>query len=164
TSRTFSMNCGSRDSFQLCCRCGCSPKARQIRETELCDIPSSAAKDLVDQCVASFGVVSSVRTITSSTCPSLPVPAPPPTPSPHTRPHDRVLPHPPPPPPPRPHTHPEPPPDLGVIQPFRGRKHNPRPLRQRLRTRTTPRPRPQLLPLLATENQLNRSWTWHQPS
>ena len=32
-SRTFSMNCGSVDSFQSSTRCGLSPKARQIRET-----------------------------------------------------------------------------------------------------------------------------------
>ena len=33
-------------------------------------MPSSAASDRVDQCVASFGVVSNVRTITASTCSS----------------------------------------------------------------------------------------------
>ena len=33
--------------------------------------PTSRAIERVDQCVASFGVVSSVRTITSSTCSSV---------------------------------------------------------------------------------------------
>jgi hypothetical protein len=45
-------------------------KARQIRDTDDCDIPSSAANDRVDQCVASRGVVSSVAVITASTCSS----------------------------------------------------------------------------------------------
>ena len=63
-SRTVATNCGSRESFQVCWRCGCSPKARQIRATALCESPSSVASERVDQCVASFGVVSSVRTIT----------------------------------------------------------------------------------------------------
>jgi hypothetical protein len=61
------MNCGSFDSFQVSCRCGCNPNARQIRETAVCDNPTSAASDRVDQCVASFGVVSRVVVITRST-------------------------------------------------------------------------------------------------
>ena len=64
------MNCGSRLSFHESCRWGCSPNARQIRDTADCDIPNSAASDRVDQCVASFGVVSNVRVITASTCSS----------------------------------------------------------------------------------------------
>ena len=64
------MNCGSLLSFHGSCRCGCSPKARQIRETADCDNPSSAANERVDQCVASAGVVSNVRVITASTCSS----------------------------------------------------------------------------------------------
>jgi hypothetical protein len=67
------MNCGSRESFHVSWRCGCSPNARQIRETALCERPSSAASERVDQCVASLGVVSSVRTITCSTCASVTV-------------------------------------------------------------------------------------------
>jgi len=65
-----STNCGSFDSFQESCRWGWSPKARQIRDTEVCDRPSSAANARVDQWVALFGEVSSVRVITCSTCSS----------------------------------------------------------------------------------------------
>ena len=61
------MNCGSFDNFQESCRCGCSPKARQIRDTAVCDKPTSAAIERVDQCVASFGAVSRVVVITRST-------------------------------------------------------------------------------------------------
>ena len=61
------MNCGSLLSFHESCRCGCNPNARQIRDTADCDIPSSEANDRVDQCVASFGIVSNVREITAST-------------------------------------------------------------------------------------------------
>jgi hypothetical protein len=61
------MNCGSRDSFHACWRCGCSPNARQIRDTAVCVSPTSRAIDRVDQCVASRGVLSNVLTITSST-------------------------------------------------------------------------------------------------
>ena len=65
------MNCGSLDSFQVSWRWGCSPNAFQIRSTADCVRPTSRAIERVDQCVASFGVVSSVRTITSSTCSSV---------------------------------------------------------------------------------------------
>jgi hypothetical protein len=68
---TLSMNCGSRESFQVSWRCGCSPNACQIRSTAFCVNPTSAAIDRVDQCVALPGVVSSVLTITSSTCSSV---------------------------------------------------------------------------------------------
>src|SRR3954452_14594898 len=64
------MNSGSLLSFQDSCRCGCSPNARQIRDTADCDRPRSAANERVDQCVASVGVVSNVRVITASTCSS----------------------------------------------------------------------------------------------
>jgi hypothetical protein len=65
------MKSGSRESFQVSVRCGWSPNARQIRDTAVCVSPTSPAIDRVDQCVASFGAVSSVLTITSSTCASL---------------------------------------------------------------------------------------------
>jgi hypothetical protein len=61
------MNCGSFESFQRSRRWGCSPNARQIRDTAVCERPTSAAIERVDQCVASLGVVSKVLTITSST-------------------------------------------------------------------------------------------------
>ena len=64
------MNCGSFDSFHVSWRCGCRPNARQILETAVCDRPTSAARDRVDQCVASFGVVSKVVVITRSTASS----------------------------------------------------------------------------------------------
>src|SRR3954452_25325157 len=65
------MNCGSLDSFQVSWRCGWSPNAFQMRCTAVWLRPTSAAIERVDQCVASFGVVSSVLTITSSTLASL---------------------------------------------------------------------------------------------
>ena len=65
------MNCGSFESFHVSCRWGCSPNALQIRCTADWVSPTSVAIDRVDQCVASFGVVSSVLTITSSTCASV---------------------------------------------------------------------------------------------
>ena len=65
------MNCGSGDSLKLSTRCGFRPKARQILEIADCDIPSAAAIDLVDQCVALGGCSSSVVTITASTCASV---------------------------------------------------------------------------------------------
>jgi hypothetical protein len=70
TSRTLSMNNGSRLSFQESCRCGWRANARQIRDTADCDRPSSAASDRVDQCVALAGVLSSVAVMTASTCSS----------------------------------------------------------------------------------------------
>jgi len=49
-------------------RCGgAAAEGRQIREPAVCVNPTCAAIDHFDQCVASLGVVSSVRTITSST-------------------------------------------------------------------------------------------------
>jgi hypothetical protein len=61
------MNCGSVDSFHVSWRWGCNPNAFQIRCTADCVNPSSAAIDRVVKCVAFVGLVSSVRTITSST-------------------------------------------------------------------------------------------------
>jgi hypothetical protein len=55
TSRTLSMNCGSVDSFQVCCRCGLRPNARQIREIAVWLIPVARAIDRVDQCVSWLG-------------------------------------------------------------------------------------------------------------
>jgi hypothetical protein len=52
-------------------RCGCRPNARQIRDTAVCVRPTSLAIERVDQCVASFGVLSSVLVITASTCSSV---------------------------------------------------------------------------------------------
>lgn len=66
-SRTFSVNSGSVVSLKGSARCGCSPKARQIRETAVWERPTSRAIERVDQWVASFGIDSSVLTTTSST-------------------------------------------------------------------------------------------------
>jgi hypothetical protein len=48
-SRTLSMTCGSVDSFHVSCRCGLSPKARQIRLMADGDMPSWRARLRVDQ-------------------------------------------------------------------------------------------------------------------
>lgn len=52
-SRTFSMNSGSVESLKLSVRCGCRPKARQIRPTVLWLRPLAFAIERVLQCVAS---------------------------------------------------------------------------------------------------------------
>ena len=69
-SYSLSTNNGSLESFQCSWRCGCSPNARQIRLIAFWLIPISAAIDRVDQCVAFFGVLSSVLITTASTCSS----------------------------------------------------------------------------------------------
>ena len=71
TSRTLSMNCGSGDTLNSPTMWGLSPNARQICDTEVCDIPTSLAIDRVDQCVAPGGDCSRVLTITSSTLASV---------------------------------------------------------------------------------------------
>ena len=48
-------------------RCGCNPKAFHIRRIVVCEKPVSAAIDRIDQCVASAGVVRSVRSMTAAT-------------------------------------------------------------------------------------------------
>ena len=70
-SRTLSMNCGSGDSLKSSIWWGLRPNARQIRLIAVCDMPTSFAIDLVDQCVASEGVSSSVMTMTRSTAASV---------------------------------------------------------------------------------------------
>ncbi len=67
TSRTLSTNCGSSDSLNVSVNHGFNPNARQIRPTDDAEIPDFAARSRVDQCVASVGRSSSVRTITAST-------------------------------------------------------------------------------------------------
>jgi hypothetical protein len=66
TSRTFSTNNGSLDSFHESCLCGANPNARHTRDTVDCDIPRCSAIDRVDQCVASLGAVSNVAVINAS--------------------------------------------------------------------------------------------------
>ena len=66
------MNSGSVLSFQVSTTCGLRPNARQIRETDDCDRPVSAAIDLVDQwlsCPRPFSV--RVRVTSTSTCSSV---------------------------------------------------------------------------------------------
>jgi hypothetical protein len=48
-------------------RQGCSPKDRQIRCTDVGEMPTRRASSCFDQCVAPSGVSSRVRTTTSST-------------------------------------------------------------------------------------------------
>ena len=66
------MNSGSVLSFQVSTTCGLRPNARQIRETDDCDRPVSAAIDLVDQWLSwprPFSV--RVRVTRTSTCSSV---------------------------------------------------------------------------------------------
>ena len=66
-SRTFSTKSGSLESLNVSCRCGCRPKARQMRETAVCDRPASRAMLRVLQWVAPAGTLSNVLAITAST-------------------------------------------------------------------------------------------------
>ncbi len=65
-SRTFSTKSGSLESLNVSCRCGCRPKARQMRETAVCDRPASRAMERVLQWVAPAGTLSNVLAITAS--------------------------------------------------------------------------------------------------
>ena len=71
TSRTFSTNRGSVESWKVSERCGLSPSARQMRPTELLLIPSLSAIERVLQCVAPLGVLSKVATTRASTTSSV---------------------------------------------------------------------------------------------
>ncbi|RPK31991.1 hypothetical protein EES37_34360 [Streptomyces sp. ADI91-18] len=62
---------GSVESLKVSERCGCSPNARQIRETDDWDRPVSFAIDRVDQCVAFFGLDSKVLMTSEATCSSV---------------------------------------------------------------------------------------------
>ena len=62
-----STNCGSGDTLNSPIRCGLSPNAFHMRCTDHAEIPTAAAIDRVDQCVAPTGASSRVLTITSST-------------------------------------------------------------------------------------------------
>src|SRR6516165_2615842 len=66
-SRTLSTNSGSVDSLKVSTRCGCSPKARQMRPTLEVEMPLCRAMLRVLQCVAAGGRLSSVCTMTFST-------------------------------------------------------------------------------------------------
>src|SRR5215469_8779750 len=70
-SRTFSTNCGSLENLKFSTRCGCSPKARQIRTMAVCERPVFCAIIRVLQWVLWAGIDSSVLVITSSTCESV---------------------------------------------------------------------------------------------
>jgi hypothetical protein len=59
------------DNLKLSARCGCSPKARQIKLIDIWLIPIALAIERVDQCVASFGFCSKVFKITDSTLSSV---------------------------------------------------------------------------------------------
>src|SRR5829696_949877 len=50
-SWTLSTNSGSLESLNVSWRCGCSPNARQIRDTAVCVSPTSLDIERVDQCV-----------------------------------------------------------------------------------------------------------------
>ena len=70
-SRTLSINQGSGDSLNVSVRCGCNPKARQIRPMVAWLRPVALAMPRVLQWVLPRGVDSRVRTTTSSTCASV---------------------------------------------------------------------------------------------
>ena len=126
------------------------PRDRRLRQ------PGLRAIDRVDQCVASLGEDSNVRTITSSTCSSVSVRATPAEAHRPARPADARQ------------TgcaiwsptrdDPETISDLGVLQALGRNQHDPRALRQSLRARSTPRPRLQLTALLIRQHNLNSNF------
>ena len=67
TSTTFSTNSGSVDSLNVPVKCGLISNLRQIRPIVDGDSPLRSAIEARDQCVASWGISSSVAVITSST-------------------------------------------------------------------------------------------------
>ena len=68
TSYTFSTNCGSLEILNPSWRCGLSSNDLQIRPMVDLDRPERSAIFDRDQCVAFFGIDSSVATTTSWTC------------------------------------------------------------------------------------------------
>ena len=66
-SRTLSTNSGSLESLKVSERCGCKPKAPQMRQIVVCERPLSLAIERNDQWVASAGVALSVRSTTLAT-------------------------------------------------------------------------------------------------
>ena len=61
------MSSGSGEVLNSSVRQGCSPNARQIRCTDVGEMPARLASSRLDQCVAPPGTCSRVRTTTSST-------------------------------------------------------------------------------------------------
>ena len=62
-SRTLSTKCGSLESLNVSERCGCKPKAPQMRQIVVCERPLSSAIERNDQWVASAGVALMTRAI-----------------------------------------------------------------------------------------------------
>lgn len=60
------MNSGSLESLKVSSKWGLRPKACQMRTTEFCETPASAAMSRVLQCVAFLGLLSKVLTMISS--------------------------------------------------------------------------------------------------
>ena len=67
----FSTNCGSLENLKFSTRCGCHPKARQIRTMAFCDRHVSATISQERQCVLLVGMDSGVFVTTSSICRSV---------------------------------------------------------------------------------------------
>ena len=65
-SRTLLTNSGSLDSLKVSTRCGCRPKAPQMRCTVVTETPVARAIERRLQWVAFSGTVSSVRVTTSA--------------------------------------------------------------------------------------------------
>ncbi len=66
-SRALSTSRGSLDNLNVWLRCGCKPNADHIRRIVVREKPVSAAIERINHCVASAGVVRSVRSITAAT-------------------------------------------------------------------------------------------------
>ncbi len=66
-SCTLSTNSGSVESLKVSLRCGCRSNAAHIRRIVVCESPTASAIERIEQWVASFGVVFSVRSMTSAT-------------------------------------------------------------------------------------------------
>ena len=135
-SCTLSTNSGSVESLKVSLRSGCRPKAAQIRRMVVCDRPGAAAIERIDQCVASFGVVFSVRS--SPRRPDRPIPCPADGPILVGQPLDPVLYEPPAPLADSVLVHSEPRADLLALKPLCTEEDHPAPVRQRARRLVTP--------------------------
>src|SRR5438132_119812 len=157
-SRTFSTNIGSVESLKVSTRCGCRPKAPQMRCTLVTETPEALAIDRRLQWVASSGIVSSVFVTTSVILSSpilrartrlviKPVQAlfgEPPAPGPDRQPRYVELFR-----------------NRAVVQTFRRQQHDARSRRRTVRRLAPPNACFQLAALLGAENNLHRCAAWH---
>src|SRR6266567_2931841 len=140
-SRTFSTNIGSVESLKVSTRCGCRPKAPQMRCTLVTETPEALAIDRRLQWVASSGIVSSVF-VTTSVILSSPILRGAPGRDRQPRYVELFR-------------------NRAVVQTFRRQQHDARSRRRTVRRLAPPNACFQLAALLGAENNLHRCAAWH---